>query len=1332
MTRPPSRRTSVTNGADAKPGAGRIFTFYSYKGGTGRTMALANLAWILASNGYRVLAVDWDLESPGLHRYFHPFLIDKQLSSTPGVIDIVQEVANRSLEPVRGDDGAAGGTVPDDWFADQANVLRHAMSLDWTFPDGGTLDFLPAGRQDPAYATKVGTFGWTNFWERLGGGAFLSMLSESMRAHYDYVLIDSRTGLSDTAAFLTMGMPDTVINCFTLSTQSIDGALNVASQIRSARPGTPVRILPVPMRVEDAEQIKLEAGRDYAREKFASYLTDREPGTVERYWGEVEIPYKPFYAYEEILATFGDRGRQENTLLAAYERLARMITDGRVAEHPPLDERERRAWLAEFERPRLKTAADVLISYASVDRMWAEWVAAELADAGLTTSSQEITAGTGGANPDESHRLLASANRLVVLLSQDYTRSESAAEFWKQATDRDPTGRNSYLVPVRLSGRRLPAPFSDRALVDLNGLTESRARDIVLSALDQPLQFGVSRVRHTGRRPRFPAEPPPVWQVPPRNSGFTGRAVVLEQLRDQLSGNVAVVVPQTLYGLGGVGKTQIALEYAHRFAADYDVVWWVSADQPGMVRSSLAGLATHLELATGESVADRVSAVLDALRRGTPYSRWLVVLDNADEPEELKQFIPQGAGHVIITSRNQSWVRRGSAVEIGVFDREESIAFLRRRVPKISEADAVQVADQLGDLPLAIEQAGAWLAATAMPVVTYLELLKTELPRMLEENPPSEYQQSAAVTWLLSLDRMRNEMPAAAKLLELCAFFGPEPIPMSLVSSDRFVSVLIPFDSSLRDPILHGRMIREIGRFALAKIDPGQNSIQIHRLVQAVIRNRLAEVERTANRSYVHEVLAAANPKDPDRPENWAAYAELRPHLVPSGALRSSNPEVRQLVIDLIRYLWRSADYIGSQELAEQALAQWTKDRVAGPPDPVALLLRFHLANALRLQARYADAYRIDQEAYAKLRDTVGVDHPYTLMVAQSLGADQRQLGQYATARDLDEDTLGRFREVFGEDHPRTLMAANNLAVSQRLAGDFLGATQIDEDTHSRRRRVLGRLHPHTLLSASSLGRDLRESGDFQASRKLLEATLTTCREVLGPEHPETLSTAKNLAVTLRKLGEFRAAQSMTSETLGRLQRVLGRSHPETLGCLVNLACDLSALDDHAEARETAEDALGRYRNSLGDQHAFTQACTNNLAIFVRMLGQPDQARPLAEQTLHHLRAALGPAHPYTLACQVNLANNMFDMGEYSAARELDDGTYALLAEQLGETHPDTLAAGGNLAISKDRDGDRGGAQAMAERALGMSVRVLGESHPNTLAVRKGHRLNCDIEPARI
>ncbi|MCZ4125926.1 KGGVGR-motif variant AAA ATPase [Streptomyces sp. H39-S7] len=326
---------------------GTILTFYSYKGGTGRSMAVANIAWILANNGLRVLVVDWDLEAPGLHRYFHPFLPDPELRSSPGIIDLLWAFAEAAVDP---DDPA--DDLPDDpaWYEQYAQVAPYAVSVQYdAFPGAGTVDLVPAGRQNPSYANLVSAFDWDDFYDRLGGGGFLEALKRDMRSGYDYVLIDSRTGLSDTASICTVQMPDVLVDCFSLSTQAIDGAAAVATSAQSQHRSGHLKVFPVPMRVEDAELDKLDASRDYARARFGRFLSHVDD--PDRYWGEVEIPYKSFYAYEETLATVGDRPRQENTVLAATERVVAHLTDGRVTElRSQLTETERRALLSRFQR----------------------------------------------------------------------------------------------------------------------------------------------------------------------------------------------------------------------------------------------------------------------------------------------------------------------------------------------------------------------------------------------------------------------------------------------------------------------------------------------------------------------------------------------------------------------------------------------------------------------------------------------------------------------------------------------------------------------------------------------------------------------------------------------------------------------------------------------------------------------------------------------------------------------------------------------------------------------------------------------------------------------
>lgn len=242
-------------------------------------------------------------------------------------------------------------TVESGWHNAFAHIQPYAMSVEYRFPGDGTIDLVPAGRQDQLYSTQLTSFDWNNFYEKLGGGGFLQAVKRNMREHYDYVLIDSRTGVSDISGICTVQMPDTLVSCFTLSTQAIDGAAAVAASVQRQRRGDQLRIFPVPMRVEDGEQDKLEASRDYARLKFGHFLWHvPEP---ERYWGEVEVPYKSFYAYEEILATIGDRPQQLNTILAATERITGYLTSQQISELDAVpSEQERRDLLKRFQREK--------------------------------------------------------------------------------------------------------------------------------------------------------------------------------------------------------------------------------------------------------------------------------------------------------------------------------------------------------------------------------------------------------------------------------------------------------------------------------------------------------------------------------------------------------------------------------------------------------------------------------------------------------------------------------------------------------------------------------------------------------------------------------------------------------------------------------------------------------------------------------------------------------------------------------------------------------------------------------------------------------------------
>lgn len=315
---------------------GQIITFYSYKGGLGRTMALANVAWILASSGRRVLVMDWHLDAPGLHRYFAPFLLDPLMSQTAGVIDFFGEYANiLAREP----------KAPMEKYS---NILRNCNPVESEFPGGGGIDIIGAGRIGPSYSPTVNAFSWFQFYDRMQGARFLKLVREQVKKEYDYVLIDAQPGSSEVSSLCVMTLPDVLVVCCGLNYQNIEGAATIAKAAHYGRNSEPCVIYPALMRVDWNEKKMLDDARQAAAREFEPVMG--HISNLTQYWGDTEFPYIPFYSYVEALAPFVEASRTPQSVLSAAEHLTFYLTGGRIAKMPPVPEAERQRVLDAFLR----------------------------------------------------------------------------------------------------------------------------------------------------------------------------------------------------------------------------------------------------------------------------------------------------------------------------------------------------------------------------------------------------------------------------------------------------------------------------------------------------------------------------------------------------------------------------------------------------------------------------------------------------------------------------------------------------------------------------------------------------------------------------------------------------------------------------------------------------------------------------------------------------------------------------------------------------------------------------------------------------------------------
>jgi hypothetical protein len=856
--------------------------------------------------------------------------------------------------------------------------------------------------------------------------------------------------------------------------------------------------------------------------------------------------------------------------------------------------------------------------------------------------------------------------------------------------------------------------------------TESRP----LSEGGQMTASGLSHSEGTGRAL---ARQPQIWgAVPLRNPDFVGREELLENLRRRLMepGEATAVLPEALHGMGGVGKSQTVVEYIYRHATEYDIVWWIPSEHTTQIRSSFVDLAKRLGIKAG-SAETAVPAVLEALRSGMPDRRWILVFDNAEDPAVVRHFLPRGLGHVVVTSRNSEWGTVARTVEVDLFTRAESKELLRRRGGgNIDDSDADRLAEALGDLPLAVEQAASWRAQTGMPVGEYVGLLEKNSAELLKAGGTSEYELPVAAAWNVPLNRLKDDRRGALELLQVCAFFSPEPIARSLFTGVRGAPVPDALAEAFADPIKLNHAIREINRYSLAKIDHSRNTIQLHRLVQAVLRDQLDRTQWDNMRHSVHLMLVNGDPGDPDNAVNWPIYADLLPHAINSRAVECQDSWVRTLVTNLVRYLLASGDYHGALSLAESARDTWTAALGATHVDT--LTMGRHIGSALRRVGRVTDAREVSGDVYRQMRDSLGEDNEATIAMADVLLVDDRAEGKFTDESRNAARTLERARTVLGEDDPSTLRYANNYAATLRLAGEYFKARDLDQDTLRRRIAVLGENHAATINTRSCLAMDIRECGLYVEACDMQEDTSRLATEILGRDHPTTIGGDRCLAVARRKAGLHDKAMELTEDIYNRYRLRHGEGHLDTVTGLMDMATELRHMGDLQKSLEVGLRSVRDFENVYYPEHPFVMIAATNLAVTRRLIGDVDEARKLNERAIAGFLQRLAEDHPYVLVARANLASDLAELGEVEKARQLDEDTRERSSRVLGAEHPTTLAVSHNLSMDLNLLGETTEAAVLHNNTSSSFRKVLGDEHPATLAANQNVRANCDTDTMQL
>ena len=604
-----------------------------------------------------------------------------------------------------------------------------------------------------------------------------------------------------------------------------------------------------------------------------------------------------------------------------------------------------------------------------------------------------------------------------------------------------------------------------------------------------------------------------------------------------------------LYGLGGAGKSNVAVEYAHRHLAEVGLAWQFSAEDPAVLKAEFGELAAQLsdrDLFHARDPVAVVHGVLAAYPRG-----WLLVFDNAPDPESVQRFLPPaGRGRVLITTQSAVWPR-GQAVEVPVLDTVVAAGFLVNRTGDGDQRAAEELAGELDGLPLALEQAAAYSQATGTTLAGYLSVFRDRRADLLARGQAAEHPADVAATLGLALSRLEEQAPAAAGLLRLLAFLAPEPVPLTLLLQPRpglaeqfgreTASLLAPL---LEDPLATSDAIAALRRYSL--VSPlAEGVVSVHRLVQAVTAHQMPAELAAEWRQAAAALIEAALPGNPEQPQARPEFAALLPHALT--ALTADRPGADRI----ISYLAYSGSYAVAVAVQHRVLD--IRDQMLGPEHPGTLVARAHLARWTGLAGDAPAARDQCADLTSQIERVFGLEHMNTLTARVYLIEWTGQAGDAAAARDQYIELLPVIERVFGPEHPETLTAQANLARWTAQAGDTAAARDQYIELLPVIERVFGPEHPETLTAQANLAY-LTGATDAAQARDQYAALVLVRERVLGAEHPDTLKARVNLAAFTGVAGDAAAARDQYAELLPVIERVFGPEHPQSRGARANLA----------------------------------------------------------------------------------------------------------------------------------------------------------------------------------
>lgn len=827
-----------------------------------------------------------------------------------------------------------------------------------------------------------------------------------------------------------------------------------------------------------------------------------------------------------------------------------------------------------------------------------------------------------------------------------------------------------------------------------------------------------------------------LWTIPyPRNAYFTGRAALLELLARHFSSaepgtattmrHVTLTQPQAVKGLGGIGKTQIAVEYAYRAREQgaYAHYFWINAASREALLNSFVALADLLPAfpARGETDQDRlVAAVKQWLE--LCQQRWLLVFDNADDLSLIQDCLPrQGNGHLLLTTRANAVGAFALSLDVENMGLVEGTTFLLHRAQRQQASDegyneATNIVIALDGFPLALDQAGAYIEETGCSFQEYLQLYQDHRQTLLARRgtPATYYLDSVATTWSLSFQKVEQLNPAATELLHLCAFLAPDVIPEELLrdGATHWPPLL---QQAATDLLAFNHMLRELLRFSLIKRRVENHTLSIHRLVQAIQRDQMQAQEQ---RAWAERVVCAVNdvfPRDVEEDiTSWPRCARYLEQAQVCAALIEQYQLQLPAAADLLDragcYLSLHAAYPVAETLYQRALA--IREQQVGPRHLSVASSLYYLASLYRLQGKYPEAEALYQRALDICEQQSEAQPALLAFIVNGLAVLYKDQGKYAEAEALFQRALQLREQHLGPEHPLIGHTLTGLAGLYHDQGKYAQAEPLYQRALRIREQHLGPDHPDVPYSLNALALLYYDRGKYEQAEPLYQRALRIREQYLGPEHPLVARPLHNLALLAYELGKYEQAEPLYQRALRIMEQHMGSEHPDIASPLTSLARLYYDRGEYQEAEPLYQRALQIREKQLGSEHPRVTYSLTGLAYLYQAQGKSPEAEQLYRRALQIIEQRLGPEHPMSSYALHGLADLCYEQGRLGKAEQLYQQSLRIIERHLGVDHPDLAAPLIGLAhLSRDQEAYEQ-AEPLYQRALHVQEQRLGPMHP--------------------